>query len=35
MLDAGYRTVMNGIAMTRPDNEGYNRPGAFVIDDWR
>jgi len=35
MQGAGFRTTMNGIAMTRPDNAGYNRPGAFVVDDWR
>jgi GNAT superfamily N-acetyltransferase len=35
MQNAGYRTVMNTIAMTRPGTDGYNRPGVFVIDDWR
>jgi GNAT superfamily N-acetyltransferase len=35
MQRAGYRTTMNGIAMTRPATDGYNRPGAFAIDDWR
>ena len=35
LLDAGYRTFMNGIAMLRPDDPGYNVPEAFVIDDWR
>lgn len=35
MLDAGYRTIMNIIAMTRPALDGYNRPESFVIDDWR
>jgi len=35
MLRAGYRTVMNGIAMTRPGTDGYNRAGIFAIDDWR
>lgn len=35
LLDAGYRTFMNGIAMLRPDGPGYNVPEAFVIDDWR
>ena len=32
---AGYRTFMNGIAMIRPHGPGYNRPGVYVIDDWR
>lgn len=35
MQRAGYRTIMNGIAMLRPETVGYNRPDAFVIDDWR
>jgi predicted N-acetyltransferase YhbS len=35
MQEAGFRTTMNGIAMIRPDGEGYNRPGIFAIDDWR
>lgn len=35
MQAAGFRTTMNGVAMTRPGIEGYNRPGVFVIDDWR
>jgi len=35
MQKAGYRTVMNTIAMTCPATDGYNRPGIFVIDDWR
>jgi GNAT superfamily N-acetyltransferase len=35
MHAAGFRTIMNGIAMMRPVTDGYNRPGIFVIDDWR
>lgn len=35
MLKAGYRTWMNGIAMIRPDHDGYNTPATYVIDDWR
>ncbi len=31
----GYRADMNGIAMHRPDDPGYNRPDVFVLDDWR
>jgi len=31
----GYRTDVNGIAMFRPAADVYNRPGSFVIDDWR
>jgi len=31
----GYRTAMQGVAMLKPDSPGYNRPGVYVIDDWR
>ncbi len=31
----GFRTEMQGIAMQRPNEEGYNRPGMYVLDDWR
>jgi predicted N-acetyltransferase YhbS len=33
--DCGYRADLNGIAMHRPDQPGYNRPDVFAIDDWR
>jgi len=26
---------MQGVTMHRPNEPGYSRPGAFVIDDWR
>ena len=35
MQEAGFRTWMNGIAMLRPEADGYNRTGVHVIDDWR
>jgi GNAT superfamily N-acetyltransferase len=43
MLNSGWRGKMVGVAMERPNeprhkrpNEsGYNRPGVFLIDDWR
>lgn len=35
LQERGYRADMNGIAMHRPDQPGYNRPDVFVIDDWR
>jgi GNAT superfamily N-acetyltransferase len=35
MLDSGWRGKMVGVAMERPNEPGYNRPGVFVIDDWR
>jgi hypothetical protein len=35
MLARGFRTDFQGVAMHRPDSQGYNRPETFVIDDWR
>ena len=35
MLARGFRTEVLGLAMDRPDEAAYNRPGAYVIDDWR
>jgi GNAT superfamily N-acetyltransferase len=35
MLAAGYGLFRSGIAMHRPNQPGYCRPGVFVIDDWR
>ncbi|GAA2397547.1 GNAT family N-acetyltransferase [Mycolicibacterium llatzerense] len=35
MLARGFRTDIQGVAMHRPNSDGYSRPGAFVIDDWR
>ena len=35
MLESGWRGTMAGVAMQRPDEPGYNRPGVFLIDDWR
>jgi len=31
----GYRAFLHGVAMHRGNDAGYNRPGVFVIDDWR
>lgn len=31
----GFRTVLQGVTMHRPNEPGYSRPGAYVIDDWR
>ncbi len=31
----GYRATTLGVAMQRPHAAGFNRPGAYVIDDWR
>ena len=35
MLERGFRTFLEGVAMQRPNEPGYNRPDCFVIDDWR
>jgi hypothetical protein len=35
MRSHGYRPAANGVAMLRPDNDDFNRAGAYVIDDWR
>ncbi len=35
MLQLGFRTTMQGVAMERNGAPGYNRPEVFLIDDWR
>ncbi|HWR51650.1 MAG TPA: hypothetical protein VN428_11115, partial [Bryobacteraceae bacterium] len=35
LADRGFRAEMQGVAMKRPNEPGYNRPDAHVIDDWR
>jgi hypothetical protein len=35
MLARGFRTELQGVAMHRPNTDGFSRPGVFVIDDWR
>lgn len=35
MLARGFRTDLLGVAMQRPNEAGYNRPGVYLIDDWR
>lgn len=35
MVSRGFRTDLQGVAMQRGNEAGYNRPGIFVIDDWR
>ncbi len=31
----GFAPMMEGVAMQRPDEPGFNRADCFVIDDWR
>ena len=35
MLERGFRTDLQGVAMQRHNEAGYNRPGVYLIDDWR
>ncbi|HEU4478210.1 MAG TPA: GNAT family N-acetyltransferase [Pyrinomonadaceae bacterium] len=35
MLKRGFKTELQGVTMHRPNQAGYSRPGAYVIDDWR
>ncbi|HYF34653.1 MAG TPA: GNAT family N-acetyltransferase [Prosthecobacter sp.] len=35
MLERGFRTDLQGVVMQRPNEAGYNRPGVYLIDDWR
>jgi hypothetical protein len=35
MLARGFRTDIQGVAMHRHNEPGYNRPGVYLIDDWR
>jgi len=36
MLKArGYRTLLQGVALHRPNQPGYSRPDVFALDDWR
>lgn len=31
----GFRTVIQGVAMHRPNESGFSRPDVFALDDWR
>jgi len=35
MLEAGFRADLQGVAMQKPNEDGFNRPDVFLIDDWR
>jgi len=35
MLEHGFRTDMLGVAMHRPNEPGFSRPGVWAVDDWR
>jgi len=35
MIERGFKTAMQGVAMHAPNEPGYSKPGVFVLDDWR
>ncbi len=35
LMERGFRTFLQGVAMQRPNDPGLNRPDCFVLDDWR
>jgi GNAT superfamily N-acetyltransferase len=35
MIGQGFRTDMQGVAMHKANEQGYNLPEMYVIDDWR
>ncbi len=35
MLNRGFRTFLQGVALQKGNVHGFNRPGVYVLDDWR
>ncbi len=35
LLARGHHTLVQGVAMHRGNEPGYNRPGVYALDDWR
>jgi hypothetical protein len=35
LMELGFRGGLIGVAMQRPNEPAWNRPGVYVIDDWR
>lgn len=35
LIARGFRTEIQGVAMHRHNDPGYNRPGLYILDDWR
>lgn len=35
MVGAGFRVEIMGVAMQKANAPGFNRPGVYVLDDWR
>ena len=35
VMARGYRAGLVGVSMHRANDEGYSRPGTWLVDDWR
>jgi hypothetical protein len=35
MVGRGFRTDLMGVAMQKANDPGFNRPGIYILDDWR
>jgi N-acetylglutamate synthase-like GNAT family acetyltransferase len=35
MIERGFKTAMQGVAMHAPNEAGYSRPRVYALDDWR
>lgn len=35
VMERGYRAELVGVTMHRANDEGYSRPGIWLVDDWR
>lgn len=35
MIEQGFRTDLQGVAMDRPNEPGYDLLDVYIIDDWR
>jgi hypothetical protein len=35
MIGRGFRTDLMGVAMQKANAPGFNRPGVYLLDDWR
>jgi GNAT superfamily N-acetyltransferase len=35
MVGRGFRTDLMGVAMQKANSPGFNRPGVYLLDDWR
>jgi hypothetical protein len=35
LVGHGFRTEIQGVTMHQRNEQGYSRPGVYIIDDWR